>query len=141
MDRLNHGKAVVRLNLLRLLKTICDVHPNRTALVEKYGLYEIVETLSKQDAAVLVRELARDILPSLEPVLKPAPIRATGSGDLMPKSAIAPKRRIRRAASETNASLPVIPVANGTPSRLVASSKTRISRQKLGDISWSTDAR
>jgi hypothetical protein len=72
IDRLVHSKAVVRLNLLRILRTVCDVHPNRAILVERYGLHEIVSKLSKDDGAVLVRELAREILPALAPALKPS---------------------------------------------------------------------
>ncbi|PVF99565.1 hypothetical protein CPB86DRAFT_872615 [Serendipita vermifera] len=66
-DRLSHPKAVVRLNLLRLLRTVCDVHPDRATLVERFGLYDVVERLSRTDGAVLVRELARDIVPVLLP--------------------------------------------------------------------------
>lgn len=70
IDRLGHnGKAVVRLNLLKLLRSVLEVHPNRTLLVERYGLLEVVEKLSKGDGAVLVRELAREIVPTLRPVL------------------------------------------------------------------------
>ncbi|EKM79117.1 hypothetical protein AGABI1DRAFT_120578 [Agaricus bisporus var. burnettii JB137-S8] len=62
IDKLGHnGKAVVRLNLLKLLRSVVEVHPNRTLLVDKYGLLDVVEKLSKGDGAVLVRELARDI--------------------------------------------------------------------------------
>ncbi|KAK7025317.1 Protein kinase of the Mitotic Exit Network [Paramarasmius palmivorus] len=40
VDRLSHNtKAVVRLNLLRILKTVCEVHPNRTMFMEKYDLW------------------------------------------------------------------------------------------------------
>ncbi|KIM28334.1 hypothetical protein M408DRAFT_140026 [Serendipita vermifera MAFF 305830] len=66
-DRLSHHKAVVRLNLLRLLKAVCDVHPDHGSLVARFGLYEVVERLSRQDIAVLVRELAREIVPILLP--------------------------------------------------------------------------
>ena len=33
IDKLSSNKAVVRLNLLRILRTVCDVHPNRAVLV------------------------------------------------------------------------------------------------------------
>ena len=60
IDKLGSSKAVVRANLLRILRTVCDVHPNRAVLVERYGIYDIVARLSEEDSAVLVRELARD---------------------------------------------------------------------------------
>ncbi|CUA68863.1 hypothetical protein RSOLAG22IIIB_03729 [Rhizoctonia solani] len=54
-DRLGHGKPVTRLNLLRILRAVLDVHPDRAGLVKRYGLLEIVDRLSKNDGAVLVR--------------------------------------------------------------------------------------
>jgi len=67
VDRLTHTKhkPVVRLNLLRILRAICDVHPDKATLVREFGLYGVVEKLSESDNAVLVRGLARDILPTL----------------------------------------------------------------------------
>ena len=62
IERLNHPKALVRLNLLRITKMVCDVHPERSALIQQFSLFEIIDKLSKQDGAVLVRELARDVL-------------------------------------------------------------------------------
>ncbi|WVQ72942.1 hypothetical protein IAR50_002504 [Cryptococcus sp. DSM 104548] len=58
-------KAVTKLNLLRLTKAICESHPDRQNLVERFGLADIVERLSRQDGAVLVRELAKEVLPGL----------------------------------------------------------------------------
>lgn len=79
VDRLGHSKALVRLNLLRIVKAVCDVHPNRTVLVERYGIYDIVAKLSKEDGAVLVKELAREIMPTLAPALKPSISLGLGS--------------------------------------------------------------
>ncbi|KAF7297578.1 Cytokinesis protein sepH [Mycena kentingensis (nom. inval.)] len=147
-------KAVVRLNLLRILRTVCEVHPNRAMLVERYGLLGIVEGLSRGggDGAVLVRELAREIVPVLKPGLKPAvatsasalrpnsnPIpRSNGSSASSdsPRAGLAPKR-LRRTASET------VGPSFGSTARAAASSgeakngKTKPPpRQKLGDIAW-----
>lgn len=137
IDRLAHSKAVVRLNLLRILRTVCDVHPNRAILVERYGLHEIVAKLSKDDGAVLVRELAREILPALAPALKPSS-RSALKGTDTPKntSFIAPKRP-RRTASETSAVSH--PATLGSTPRLQGRETGRElkpSRTKLGDISW-----
>ncbi|KAJ1029990.1 hypothetical protein NDA16_000903 [Ustilago loliicola] len=63
LERLSHPKAVVRLNLLRITKMICDLKGDaRSPLVEKLNVYDVVEKLSAKDNAVLVKELARDIL-------------------------------------------------------------------------------
>ncbi|PPR05399.1 hypothetical protein CVT24_008013 [Panaeolus cyanescens] len=121
VDRLGQGgKAVVRLNLLRLLRVICDIHPSRAMLVERYGLLPLVEKLS-QDGAVLVRELAREMLPSLRPALKPGSSNSTRpkstSVDLSTSSAtstsssissiaspLLPRpKRLRRSTSEASA--------------------------------------
>ncbi|KAI0299616.1 hypothetical protein BC826DRAFT_932423 [Russula brevipes] len=95
-EKLGNSKAVVKLNLLRILRTVCDVHPNRALLVERYGIHETVASLRRDDGAVLVRELAREIEPSLAPALKPSL-----KGVDTPKSSIAPKKRTRRTASDT----------------------------------------
>lgn len=151
IDRLAHNsKAVVRLNLLRILRTVCEVHPNRAMLVEKYGLLGVVESLSQGggDGAVLVRELAREIVPSLKPGLKPAAARGKGSGGSSgsdsPRvgvSLIAPKRMMRRSASEASAIPPAIgSVGGSSTARFAAAGKTKPSRQKLGDIPWQTSS-
>ncbi|GET00056.1 cytokinesis protein sepH [Rhizophagus clarus] len=62
LHRLGHPKPVVRLNLLKILKSVCDVHPQREAVVEQYGLYNIIEQMSKEDPAVLIKELAKEII-------------------------------------------------------------------------------
>lgn len=63
LDR--QAKAVVKLNLLRLTRVICDTHPERATLVSRFDLASIVDKLAKQDEAVLVRELAKEIYPTL----------------------------------------------------------------------------
>ncbi|KAG5719270.1 Cytokinesis protein sepH [Termitomyces sp. T112] len=154
IDRLGHnGKAVVRLNLLRVLRTVCEVHPNRAMLVQKYGLLGVVEQLSRGggDGAVLVRELAREIVPTLKPGLKPAvgKVKTHGPDTSGRNGGLAPKR-MRRTASETSAT-PLRSSNVGIEHRLrsgttggngdVSSSRLgsgvpRYSRQKLGDIPW-----
>lgn len=86
VDRLQGGgkaKAVVRLNLLKILRGVCDVHPNKAMLVERYGLLSVVERLSRDGGdggAVLVRELAREIVPALKPALRPSSAGASLNG-------------------------------------------------------------
>ncbi|KAF9265314.1 hypothetical protein L218DRAFT_957501 [Marasmius fiardii PR-910] len=146
IDRISHNtKAVVRLNLLKVLKTVCEVHPNRQMLVDKYGLLGVVEGLSRGggDGAVLVRELAREIVPVLRPSLKPA--MATkgrgstgsngGSHNESIKPALAPKR-MRRTASEASAATVGHSGLPPSSSRAVGKPKPR---QKLGDI-WQADS-
>lgn len=136
IDKLGHSKAVVRLNLLRILRTVCDVHPNRAMLVERFGIYDIVMKLSEEDGAVLVRELARDIVPTLAPALKPASPRA-GKGIEVAKSALAPKKKMRRTASESSApiTLGFSGLQTRTPSRISGQSFSRTARQAASGAS------
>jgi len=66
LDRLAHPKAVVRLNLLRILRAIFDVHPERLQLVLRYGISDVVVRIAEDDSAVLVKELAKEILDAFE---------------------------------------------------------------------------
>lgn len=95
----NAGKAIVRLNLLRILRFVCDAHPDQALVVKKYGMWDVVERLSQKDPAVMVRELAREILPSLSSGSPPPLTEST----LAPKAGAVPKRRrVRRTASEVS---------------------------------------
>ena len=137
IDRLgHHTKALVRRNLLRVLKAVCDVHPNRALLVERYGLLGVVERLSKSDGAVLVRELAREIVPTLKPGLRGKSEILSGT-ETPTKSGLAPKK-MRRAASETSPKVGIIQHSKTLASSSGGDSpmRTRPSRQRLGDIKW-----
>jgi hypothetical protein len=123
VDKLGHHKAVVRLNLLRLLRAVCDVNPEREGLVEKYGLYTIVEKLSRKDGAVLVRELAREILPVLTSAAQAA---GKSNNDVTPR-----KRAIRRTASEASVGLSSLSTSEPNTRQRV-----KPARHKLNDISW-----
>lgn len=138
-DRLGHGKAVTRLNLLRILRAVFDVHPDRTGLVRRYGLLEIVERLSQHDGAVLVRELAREILPSLQ---TPEPTNGlptrtpdgSVSSHIAPRLGVAPKRRgvMRRTASETSVgSVSALGTPGATRPRLKP-----VARNKTNETPW-----
>ena len=145
IDKLASSKAVVRLNLLRILRTVCDVHPNRVVLVERYGIYDIVAKLSKEDVAVLVRELAREIVPTLAPALKPSARLSKGFDTPKSAKSIAPKR-MRRHASESLAGMMPASAAMGSHSNGSSHLRTstrgsvglngRSSRQQLHDIPW-----
>jgi hypothetical protein len=51
------AKPITKLNLLRIIKVTCDQHPQHQQLVTKFGMSSIVEELSRQDDAVLVRQV------------------------------------------------------------------------------------
>jgi hypothetical protein len=56
---------VAKLNLLRITRVACEHHPDRATLVARFSLASIVDRLAKQDEAILVRELAKEIHPTL----------------------------------------------------------------------------
>ncbi len=149
IDKLtSSGKAVVRLNLLKILRTVCDAHPNRALLVERFGIYDIVVKLSHEDGAVLVKELAREILPTLAPAIKPLSSSRLTRGVDTPKSAIAPKKlKSQRTVSESAAS-PSVFSHNGSTTHIRAASRninvgnpsaSRIARQTSHDTGHTRD--
>jgi hypothetical protein len=140
VDRLSHSKAVVRLNLLRILRAVCDVTPDRAALVERYGFYDIVTRLSQKDGAVLVRELARDIIPVL---LAGSPNNANKESTSLVQSGnggIAPRKRTsRRTASETSAHMISPPPLDKSVPTQTGRRLKPVVRNKLSEIPWKTD--
>lgn len=62
VQKLHTKKAVVRLNLLRIIRTICDATEEQAALLRLYGLYDSVQHLAVSDPAILVREMAEQLL-------------------------------------------------------------------------------
>lgn len=133
VDRLeNTSKPVVRLNLLRILRTVCELHPNRTTLVERYDLLNAVEKLSKNDGAVLVKELAREIIPVLRPGLAPAAGTASGLPSRTPVAKLARRDRPHHVHSASSSSALPRPTEEGvppTPTRMtIAPKKTRVRR-------------
>ncbi|EMC97528.1 hypothetical protein BAUCODRAFT_69016, partial [Baudoinia panamericana UAMH 10762] len=55
-------KPLVRLNLLRVLRGICEAHEEKGDLIRKYGLLDSVQELFRSDPAILVREIAKDLV-------------------------------------------------------------------------------
>lgn len=61
-QKLNHKDAVTRLNLLRILRTICDAKEEGCWLIRAFGCYERITWLMEQDPAVLVRQMAEELV-------------------------------------------------------------------------------
>lgn len=55
------GKAVVRLNLLRIVKLAFDAAPDRRAVASAPSLAPTVQRLAAEDPAVLVQRLAQEL--------------------------------------------------------------------------------
>ncbi|KAL9051149.1 MAG: hypothetical protein Q9206_004812 [Seirophora lacunosa] len=62
LQKLNSSKAVVRLNLLRVIRSICDASDDQGAVIRRYGLIDAIERLAELDGAVLVRNMAGELI-------------------------------------------------------------------------------
>lgn len=63
-QKLSSKKAVVRGDLLRIVRSICDASEDEIDLLRRYGLHETIEKLSHNDPAILVRNIASELLKS-----------------------------------------------------------------------------
>lgn len=66
LQKLNSSKAVVRLNLLRIIRSICDANDDQGAVIRRYGLIDAIERLAEFDGAVLVRNMAGELIKACE---------------------------------------------------------------------------
>lgn len=117
--KMHSKKALVRLNLLRVIRSICDACEGQGmiehgsmgdggSLLRRYNLLEPVKELARHDPAILVREMANDLVKSSEvadgrPV--PTPSRP-GGGYAMS----------RRSSSSVSIMTPPIPIVSQSPS-------------------------
>lgn len=62
LQKLNHKKAVVRLNLLRIVRSICEPSDEQAGNVRGHGLFEAIQRLAESDNAVLVRNMASELV-------------------------------------------------------------------------------
>lgn len=62
---LHHNKAAVRLNILRIISSICDSSEQQGGLLGTYGLIDAIREL-ENDQAILVRDMAGKLIQSNE---------------------------------------------------------------------------
>jgi hypothetical protein len=65
-QKLNHTKPAIRLNLLRIIGSLCDATDEGGLLLERFGLYDAIHELQVSDSAVLVRSMAQELIRSCE---------------------------------------------------------------------------
>ena len=63
-QKLQSNKALTRLNLLRIVQSICDASDEQGALINIYGLYDAIQRLAEADSAILVRDMASKLIRS-----------------------------------------------------------------------------
>lgn len=78
LEKLSNSKAAVRLDILRVIRTLCEAHPQRELLITRYDIVTAVTKL-EDDSAVLVRAMARDLLEGALAPKKPE-LRKKASG-------------------------------------------------------------
>ncbi|KAK5787717.1 hypothetical protein VI817_010214 [Penicillium citrinum] len=64
-QKLHHNKAAVRLNILRIISSICDSSEQQGELLVSYGLLGAIREL-ENDPAILVRDMAGKLIQSSE---------------------------------------------------------------------------
>jgi hypothetical protein len=114
-QKLRTKKALVRLNLLRIIRSICDSSDEDGALIHTFGLHPIISETAKFDPAILVREMASDLIKSSELHVSRA-VHNARVGD------VNSRRQLRRSSSSTmvptNNSLPPTPTTDRIPGRI-----------------------
>ncbi|SLM40936.1 cell division control protein 15 cdc15 [Lasallia pustulata] len=90
LQKLQSNKAVVRLNLLRIIRSICDASDEQGGLISQYGLVDAIQRLAEVDGAVLVRNMAGEL------------IRSSEANDKLGISTGSSKRRTARRASSAS---------------------------------------
>lgn len=58
-------RPVVRLSLLKIARVVIEDQPSKASLLRRCGVLEVVDRLARQDEAVLVRELAKELAKDL----------------------------------------------------------------------------
>jgi hypothetical protein len=90
-QKLGNKDAVTRLNLLRILRTICDAREEGCWLIRAFGCYERITWLMEHDSAVLVRQMAEELVRACDEV------EINGLG-----SAVSGKRSLSRTTAMSN---------------------------------------
>lgn len=113
-QKLRTKKALVRLNLLRIIRSVVEAADEFGDLIENVGLADVIRETAKTDPAILVRELASDLLKSSELVAARAAHNARSTSE-----ANRGARPLRRSSSSTmvpaGSSLPPTPVSDRPP--------------------------
>jgi len=78
VQKLVHKEPVTRVNLLRIIRTICDATADEYTLIKQFGVYSTILHLRDHDSAVLVRQMAGELVHACDNVAKRSTSRASG---------------------------------------------------------------
>ena len=67
-QKLSSSKPAIRLNLLRIIGSICDATDEGGLLLDRFGLSNLIRELQVGDTAVLVRSMAQELIRSCEEI-------------------------------------------------------------------------
>lgn len=148
VQKLGHKDAVTRLNLLRILRTICDATEDECTLIRQFGVYDTIMHLSEQDSAVLVRQMAGELVRACDSVSKRSTSRASGfrrpasssgnragSGSSTGSTLVSSMTPPTPSSLKSTFAIPPLPPMPSTPS-VVSSSRERISRSQSTAGIW-----
>lgn len=63
LQKLMNKKAIVRVNLLRIVRSICEPTDELPATtIRKHGMFETIQQLADSDPAILVRNIASELV-------------------------------------------------------------------------------
>jgi serine/threonine protein kinase len=68
IERIKYPKAIVRKNLLNMLKQLFDKHDNKRQFVLVYNLYPVVQNLAADNVMILVKEISSKLLKDIDAV-------------------------------------------------------------------------
>ena len=136
-QKLYNKKAVVRGNLLRIVRSICDASEEQGALIRRYGLYDAIEHLAEADPAILVRNMANDLIRSCD-VQNMHDLRANLDGGVGGTRHNRPSRRTSSSAAAAAAAIatppPPPPALYSSSSQPPTPSRGRTSRPSTAGI-------
>lgn len=114
----SHAKAVVRLNLLRLIKTLAEASVDPTRVVKQPNLLSTVSKLAESDPSLLVKNMAKEMLKDFGEAEREQKTLLTGE-----------KASLRRTWSDTAVSSVLAPAKVASPRVRL---KSRPQSPKLG---------
>ncbi|KAH0543610.1 hypothetical protein FGG08_002048 [Glutinoglossum americanum] len=125
LQKLSHNKAVIRLNLLRIVRSICDSGDEQGALIITYGLFDSIKRLAENDSAVLVRNMAGEL------------VRSSLEKERANQSNATPMTGSRRRVARRASSATVTPAnsSDSVPMRSTTYLGSRGEREKVNGIS------
>lgn len=68
VQKLSHTNPTIRLNLLRIVQSICGSSEDPGGVLTRYNMIDVIRGLEKNDTAVLVRTMAGEIMKMCEEI-------------------------------------------------------------------------